>query len=475
MHDSDIEVVAMTASPRATKEPLRCQVCHVSIEDLSVDRRQAHYEKHFGDAASSSSSKPSTRKPSSSSKKPLWISRGPNKDLFWYSSLESQPPHNYTPGLIPFLKKTLATSVERNHTRRAVLCYDRAVHIYHEQWDTGWGCGYRNFLMACTALMDQQFQDLYFSLLDASPSPSVENLKALIEEAWKAGFDVEGAKQLKRALVGQQKWIGTAELYVAFTYRGIPCQLADFHLPGDMISPLLDWIKNYFSPPKDSKHSNAQDAWRGLSPVIVTDRMPIILQHQGHSRTVVGYEITKTGSMNLLMFDPSRRIPDNVREAVLSHFHKSEDEPPMQGASISNPKNGTAQRLMHSIRKPFTSQGKRRASPLSPQESTVKRIRAGSIENDDDDVVVITSDEELAVDQSPMKGGNGSSVIGKARVPHDGGTGRLDVMKTLKIFRLEQRKLASKEKYQILWFPMGDPLSDAQKRERIIVTSDKIC
>jgi hypothetical protein len=46
-----------------------------------------------------------------------------------------------SPGLIPFLRKILLTSVERNTTRRAVLCYERAVHIYREIWDAGWGCG----------------------------------------------------------------------------------------------------------------------------------------------------------------------------------------------------------------------------------------------------------------------------------------------------------------------------------------------
>jgi hypothetical protein len=46
---------------------------------------------------------------------------------------------------------------------------------------------YRNFEMACTALMDQPFQPLYFPLLDSPIPPSVRNLQKTIEEAWKAG------------------------------------------------------------------------------------------------------------------------------------------------------------------------------------------------------------------------------------------------------------------------------------------------
>ncbi|KAH9167446.1 hypothetical protein EDB89DRAFT_2245668 [Lactarius sanguifluus] len=39
--------------------------------------------------------------------------------------------------------------------------------------------------------------------------------------------------------------------------------------------------------------------------IVVTDRMPLILRHQGHSRTIVGYEITRDGATDLLVFDPS--------------------------------------------------------------------------------------------------------------------------------------------------------------------------
>lgn len=82
--------------------------------------------------------------------------------------------------------------------------------------------------MACTALMDQQVQPLYFSVLDQPTPPGVRNLQQWVEDAWKAGehnivdpllfslltdhkgFDPEGAAELKGKLVGTKKWIGTA-------------------------------------------------------------------------------------------------------------------------------------------------------------------------------------------------------------------------------------------------------------------------
>ena len=95
---------------------------------------------------------------------------------------------------------------------------------------------------------------------------------------------------------------------------------------------MLRWIERYFtsissSPLMSSKSNTAEtssssssrkaestirpggpslsDVLRGASPVVCTEHMPIILQHAGHSRTVVGFEKCKDGKVNLLVFDPS--------------------------------------------------------------------------------------------------------------------------------------------------------------------------
>lgn len=48
-------------------------------------------------------------------------------------------------------------------------------------------CRYRNFLMACACLMAHPLQPMYFPLLDTPTSPSIRNLQAWIEDAWKKG------------------------------------------------------------------------------------------------------------------------------------------------------------------------------------------------------------------------------------------------------------------------------------------------
>jgi hypothetical protein len=42
-------------------------------------------------------------------------------------------------------------------------------------------------MMLCAALVDQDIQPGYFSLLSHPTPPGVDNLKVWIEEAWKSG------------------------------------------------------------------------------------------------------------------------------------------------------------------------------------------------------------------------------------------------------------------------------------------------
>jgi len=50
--------------------------------------------------------------------------------------------------------------------------------------------------------------------------------------------------------------------------------------------------------------SDANGTSRGKG-VRQTAKLPLILQHSGHSRTIVGYEETRSGT-NVLLFDPGR-------------------------------------------------------------------------------------------------------------------------------------------------------------------------
>ncbi|KAG8930864.1 hypothetical protein FRC02_003557 [Tulasnella sp. 418] len=149
------------------------------------------------------------------------------ENVFWHPLSDSAPPRNFTPCLVPLLKRHLLALHSKNaptSTSRAVLCSAGVTHIHYEKFDWLWGCGYRNFLMACTALITQTQQPLYFAMLDGDPEKPIglRNIQRWIEDAWQDGYDAEGAQELDRCLYQTNKWIGTGELNVAFTYRGIP-------------------------------------------------------------------------------------------------------------------------------------------------------------------------------------------------------------------------------------------------------------
>ncbi len=108
------------------------------------------------------------------------------------------------------------------------------------------------------------------------------------------GYDVAGGEQLGGRLSGTRKWIGATEIAALLRHAGIRAEVRDFHRPtaADGTHPaLFAWVVDYFS-------SRARSG--AVAP-------PLYLQHQGHSRTVVGAEVTaRKGSPDrLLVFDPS--------------------------------------------------------------------------------------------------------------------------------------------------------------------------
>lgn len=110
-------------------------------------------------------------------------------------------------------------------------------------------------------------------------------------------------------------------------------------------------------------------------------------------------------------------------------------------------KGGKRHRLMESIKRPFQSQNKRRASqspsPGKRGPSPVKRIRAGSIGNDDDIIVIEDENEAESDDEVEV-------VEHNARIGPDRGKGKtkehskvtLPVGNVLPTFRVEQKALA---------------------------------
>ncbi|MEE6476097.1 hypothetical protein FKM82_010973 [Ascaphus truei] len=176
---------------------------------------------------------------------------------------------------------------------RVWLC-SQLDHFSASLGDKGWGCGFRNFQMLLSSLL---LNDAYKDCLqDFRSIPCIPKIQCMIEDAWKEGFDPHGASHFNGRLQGTKAWIGACEMYSLLTSLQFKCRILDFHKPSSPSGthPLLfEWIWNYYA-------SDIQ----GTGRIVCTSKPAIYLQHQGHSRTIVGIEERKNKTYCLLIFDP---------------------------------------------------------------------------------------------------------------------------------------------------------------------------
>ncbi|KAL1409950.1 hypothetical protein Q8F55_003949 [Vanrija albida] len=314
-------------------------------------------------------------------------------------------PSNFSPGLILVLRDMLLKEVSKRDIRSAVLA-SGGVHI-KSSWtfDGTWGCGYRNAEMIISVLVSEpQYRDVF-------STPGVRAIQSWIEEAWRDGYDPDGRFQLQDKLLGTRKWIGTSD---------------DFDKPGvnsgsdePAFKRLQRWVKNYFDG-DDVGHPGS---------VRISTRLPVILQHSGHSRSIVGYEESAKGEINLLVFDPAKTVPKDVRTAGIEQVRQS--------------RNGVA----HS---PTTVQTTLTSEPAAT------RAREG------DEAAELSEDDEVGpggwvrrrkMSLSKLKVGNGT------------------LPSSLGVFRVNMNRFSSHTKYQVLAFTGGSLLTPDERLERQTPTS----
>lgn len=193
--------------------------------------------------------------------------------------------------------KNITAKVEGLGTSFRLIFCTNIDHYGSSSKDIGWGCGYRNTQMLLSCLIKRgDYKQRLQTLWEGKPQtddviPSIQLLQKSIQTAWSEGFDQTGAQQLGHLLVDTRKWIGATEVVTLLSYVRIRCLLVDFHTPTGPSSThpaLFQWVKTHFR--------NAQ-----LNGFVA----PLILQHQGHSRTIIGVEEEGDGVINLMVLDPS--------------------------------------------------------------------------------------------------------------------------------------------------------------------------
>ncbi|KAF6142831.1 hypothetical protein GIB67_002695 [Kingdonia uniflora] len=255
---------------------------------------------------------------------------------------------NVEGGLMTLLRRCL--EVDKQYSVSVLAC-----NVDHfqtlESEDIGWGCGWRNIQMLSSHLLMQRTdaKDVMFG--GSGFVPDIPFLQRWLEIAWEKGFDTFGSHSFGETMYGSTQWIGTTECATLFRSFGLRARIVDFdskdsgakametnskgkrnieHVYGPMDKflhngnseehdnskkclprkvmghqVLMEWVWDYFADKKFNRSDN-------LRRVIVSEKMPLYFQHNGHSRTIVGIQLKQlhhglAAQYSLLVLDPGHR------------------------------------------------------------------------------------------------------------------------------------------------------------------------
>jgi hypothetical protein len=282
--------------------------------------------------------------------------------------LSTHFPNTKTPGsdMVTCTGQTHATAA----TATATAAYSDKSHassmtttistLRHIQQKDKWSCGFRNLQMMMTALVPMLPPDhTYFQGINGGGDGrrdqagsfaiySLRQIQQLLEELWKAGWDITGAQHFQYQIVGKQSRIGAVEVSSALSFRGVDNVVVQFIKCAESRRQLGPFCWAYFN-----RRSRCSTCRSGLSAAAaaaagthnnnsnmssqaIAERLlasntnatgevtvvscscsilPIYLQWEGHSVTIMGVERQMNGGsssssssevdkMNLLVLDP---------------------------------------------------------------------------------------------------------------------------------------------------------------------------
>ncbi|KAL8791423.1 MAG: hypothetical protein Q9213_000039, partial [Squamulea squamosa] len=217
---------------------------------------------------------------------------------------------NETRGVLPVLAQLCE---QDNMLAKVYLCHAGVQHVFKLAKEGGF-CGYRNIQMMISYVQAAKSRGHEFF---PGRIPSVLDLQELIENAWDRGINTTG-KVETGGILGTRKYIGTPEAQTLLISLGIGCEataLNDIgHLPAH--KQVYHYVEQYFS----------NSAITTAGKVCRTSSAPIYFQHQGHSLTIVGLEVRKSGSRNLLVFDPSFKPSPGIQRLIGTKFRSPAPE-----------------------------------------------------------------------------------------------------------------------------------------------------
>nr|UXY88381.1 zinc finger with UFM1-specific peptidase domain protein-like [Cryptomonas curvata] len=207
--------------------------------------------------------------------------------------------------VIPKICNAVLKSYQNSWPRDLVQIYICSPLDFHAQ-TMNWDCGYRNMQSMLSSYLnhDSIIRDQLFTA-GILLIPTLLDLQKKIENAWLKGFDQIGGMQLEYSLSGTNKWIGATEVVAMLRSCRIRACVADFDYTSGQcdLNTMVQVIWEYFENRCEKRNLFMKN--NSLSDCSFV--APLYLQHQGHSRLVVGVEKWANGDIKLLILDPQMR------------------------------------------------------------------------------------------------------------------------------------------------------------------------
>ncbi|KAL8764579.1 MAG: hypothetical protein Q9209_007967 [Squamulea sp. 1 TL-2023] len=271
---------------------------------------------------------------------------------------------NETRGVLPVLAQLCE---QDNMLAKVYLCHPGVQHVFKLAKEGGF-CGYRNIQMMISYVQAAQSRGHEFF---PGRIPSVLDLQELIESAWDRGINTTG-KVETGGILGTRKYIGTPETLLISLNIGYcvgylevsplantapSCEATAFNDTGNLPAhkQVYQHVEQHFSnnaifkAGKVCKTSSAPIYFQHQGTTLYScssrnirvgyypsgARLPelggygralgtilpnIVLTPVGHSLTIVGLEIRKSGSRNLLVFDPSFKPSPGIQRLIGTKF-----------------------------------------------------------------------------------------------------------------------------------------------------------
>jgi hypothetical protein len=197
-----------------------------------------------------------------------------------------------------------------------------------------WDCGYANTASMCATLTAGARPSLAARGLGGGGA-AVAHIQRLVEGAWREGFDPESARQFGGSLAGKTGragWLGAPESLVLLWHVRAEAFIVEIVQRAEAGAAVYSVASACFAEaPADGaddaspgerapKRQRCADGGVAPSPSAggCTARAPLLLQHEGHSRTIVG--VLPAPHERVILRDP-KDAPRRLRIVPLSQLN----------------------------------------------------------------------------------------------------------------------------------------------------------